>query len=136
MQLLAKPLPICETLFSLRSSDSYPEDPSWHSPTLSHPQVLTSKMFSRYFQMYSKRQIISFLQHLDCYVKNRAYIKRQDVFENLVLESNLTINGVNKVDPYIEKQKTVLNERLTAHKPEYSDFVNIMWHRYHGMDEI
>lgn len=61
---------------------------------------------------------------------------RQDTLENVVLESNLTINGVNKIDPYVEKQKTVPNEMLIAHKPGSSDSVNIIWHRYHGMDEI
>lgn len=135
LHLLAKPLPMCETLFSLRSLYSYLEDPLAF-PTLSHLQVLTSKMFSRYFQMYSNGQIIPYLQHLDCYVKNRAYIMRQDILENLILESNLTIKGVNKIDPYVEKQKTVPNEMLTAHKPESSGSVNIIWHRCHGMYEI
>lgn len=61
---------------------------------------------------------------------------RQDILENLVLESNLTIKSVNKIDPYVEKQKTVPSEMLTAHKPESSGSVNIIWHRCHGMDEI
>ena len=61
---------------------------------------------------------------------------RQTVLKELVLESHLTINGLKKTGLYGEKQKNIYNEGLTAHKPESTESVNIIWHRYHGLDVI
>jgi hypothetical protein len=86
--------------------------------------------------MYFRGQVISFLEHLDCYVKNKAHSMRQTVLKKLVLESHLAINGLKKSGLYGEKQKTVYSDGLTAHKPESTESVNIICHSYHGLDVI